>query len=179
MPTDTALLVIDVQVAIVDDPSTHRGPEVLVRIADLLDRARGAGTPVVFVQHEEPNYPAMMLGAPGWQIHPAVAPLPGEPIVAKTASDAFCGTTLRSLLDDRGVTRLVVAGCQTDYCVDTTTRRALSLDYDVTLAADAHTTSDNSVLTAAQIIAHHNAALAGLSHPTRTVAVVPAGEIAF
>ncbi|MEA2594249.1 MAG: hypothetical protein QOF01_718, partial [Thermomicrobiales bacterium] len=47
----------------------------------------------------------------------------------------------------------------------TTCRRAISLDYDVTLVADGHTTWDNDRLTAAQVIAHTNAALSELAHP--------------
>jgi len=54
---------------------------------------------------------------------------------------------------------LIICGLQTDFCVDTTVRRAFTLGYHVTLVADAHSTLDNGVLTAAQIIAHHNATL--------------------
>ncbi len=184
MATDAALLVIDVQVAIMDgpDPSfppAHRRDEVLAHIAGLLAKARAAKVPVIFVQHDEPDFPPMTPGSPGWQIHPAVAPLPGEPVVRKRAADAFYGTPLRSELDARGVTRLVVAGAETPYCVDTTVRRALSLDYDVTLAADAHTFAGDALLPPEQIVAHHNAMLGNLPHPTRSVTVAPAAEIAF
>jgi nicotinamidase-related amidase len=51
-------------------------------------------------------------------------------------------------------------GLQTELCVDTTVRRACTLGYRITLVADGHSTLDNGVLTAAQIIAHHNATLA-------------------
>ena len=184
MPTDAALLVIDAQVAILDgDTPAYRRDEVLARIGELLANARAAGVPVVYVQHDDATYEPMKPGAAGWQIHPAVAPLPGERIVRKRACDAFYGTPLRAELDTLGVTRLVAAGCETDYCVDTTVRRALSLDYDVVLAADAHTTTSGSDggdgLTTAQIIAHHNATLAGFSTPTREVVVKPTGEIVF
>lgn len=181
MSHQTALLVIDAQVSILDDSNAYRAPETLVRIADLLDRARTAGTPVIFIQHDHDRYEPMMPGAPGWQIHPAVAPQPGETVVRKRAADAFFGTELRAKLDDRAVTRVVVTGCETQYCVDATVRRALSLDYDVVLAADGHTTSsfDDGGLTPAQIIAHHNAVLANLPHPTREIQVRPAAEIEF
>jgi len=50
----------------------------------------------------------------------------------------------------------------------------------VTLAADAHSTWDaRSGLTADQIIAHHNATLAGIPHPTATITVTPSAEIDF
>ena len=45
---------------------------------------------------------------------------------------------------------------QTEMCVESTCRGAVSLDYQVTLVADAHTTYDTAVISAEQIIAHHN-----------------------
>ena len=184
MAAGTALLVIDAQVAILDGPGptdapAYRRDEVLARIEGLLARARATGTPVLYVQHENPHFEPLTAGSPGWRIHPAVSPLPGERVIAKRASDSFYGTQLRSELDARGITHLVVAGCDTQFCVDTTVRRALSLDYDVTLAADAHTTMDGDLLTAARIIAYHNALLANLPHPTCAVTVTPASGIGF
>jgi len=180
MANGKALLVIDVQVAMFDgDPLLHRHEEVLGNIRSVIDRARAARTPVIYVQHEHATYAPMMRDTPGWQIHPAVAPLPGERIITKKASDSFYGTPLRSELDALGITDLVVAGLQSEQCVDTTCRRAISLDYDVTLVADGHTTWDTGELTAAQVIAQTNATLANLAHPTHEIVTKPAGEIAF
>jgi nicotinamidase-related amidase len=180
MANGTALLVIDVQIAMIeDDPAPFRSAEVLAAIRDVLERARAAKTPVLYVQYEHATYEPMQRDAPGWQIHPAVAPRPGERIVHKKASDSFYGTPLRSELDALGVTRLVVAGLQTEQCVDTTCRRAISLDYDVTLVADGHTTWDSNGLAAAQIVTHTNATLTNLAHPTREIVAKPAAEIAF
>lgn len=61
----------------------------------------------------------------------------------------------------------------TEYCVDTTCRRATSLGYDVTLAGDAHLTRDNKVLSAASIIAHHNFLLDGFGAGEHVVRVRP------
>ena len=71
------------------------------------------------------------------------------------------GTTLREELAARGITKLVLAGIQTELCVDTTCRHVCSLNYDVTLVADAHSTWDRESLSAARIIAHHNSLLGG------------------
>ena len=57
------------------------------------------------------------------------------------------------------IKKLIIAGIQTELCVDTTCRQACSLEYDVTLVKDAHSTWDRELLTAPQIIAHHNALL--------------------
>ena len=65
----------------------------------------------------------------------------------------------------------------TEYCVDTTSRRAVSMGYDVTLVGDAHTTFDNELLTAAQIIAHHNALLNGFDAGAHTITVKLANEV--
>jgi nicotinamidase-related amidase len=67
----------------------------------------------------------------------------------------------------------------TEYCVDTTCRRATSLGYDVTLAGDAHLTRDNGVLTAANIIAHHNFVLDDFGAGDHVITVKPADQIIF
>lgn len=180
MANGTALLVIDVQVAMIDDETPpYRRDEVLGNIRAVIDKARAARTPVIYVQHEHATYEPMKRDSPGWQIHPAIAPVPGERIIHKKASDSFYGTPLRSELDALGITDLVVTGMQTEQCVDTTCRRAISLDYDVTLVADGHTTWDTDDLSAEQLIAHTNALLANLAHPTHEIVTKTAAEVAF
>ena len=82
-------------------------------------------------------------------------------MVQKRHPDAFQDTNLQRELESRGIERLIVTGIQTEYCVDTTCRRAYSLGYGVTLVEDAHSTWDTDLLTAPQIIAHHNDVLGG------------------
>jgi len=175
MGTDSALLIIDMQVALVD--GAYLACEVRERIAVLLAQARTSGILVIFIQHDHAHYPPMKPGTPGWQIHPALAPSEGERVIRKQASDAFYETTLRRELDASGIKRIVVTGMQTEYCVDTTCRRALSEGYDVTLAADGHTTGDTDILSAEEIIAHHNTTLGHLAHPDHTITVKPSAEI--
>ncbi|MNW18398.1 Isochorismatase family protein [compost metagenome] len=72
---------------------------------------------------------------------------------------------------------MIVCGAQSDFCVDTTVRRALALGYEVVLVADAHSTLDNGVLVAAQIIAHHNTTLGNMSSFGVRAAVVLADAV--
>ncbi len=174
MNTDTALVVIDAQMGVVGE-AYHRD-EVLSNINLLLDRARSSGTPVIYVQHNEP---AMKPGSPLWQIHPAVTPRKGEPVVQKESPDSFHETRLQEELEARGIKRLVITGGQTQYCVDTTVRRAVSAGYEVLLASDAHTTEDSETLPAEQIIAFYNETLDGFKAGKRRVRVQPASEIHF
>jgi nicotinamidase-related amidase len=175
----SALVIIDVQVGLVRLLSPELQDCVLPNLALLLSKARASGTPVFFVQHDGAKGHPLEAETAGWAIHPAILPLAGEQVVRKKTSDSFFETRLAEELQRAGIRHLIVAGAMTEYCVDTTCRRAVTLGYDVTLAADAHLTRDNSVLTAAQIVAHHNLVLDGFDAGTHSIKVVPAGEIAF
>jgi nicotinamidase-related amidase len=160
--SDVALLVIDVQMfGFGEDSPVYAAESLIARINDLIARAREAGVPVIYVQHCGAEGEIIEPGTPAWEIHPAIAPAEGEPVVQKRHPDAFQETMLQAELASRGGKHLVVAGMQTEYCVDTTCRRAYSLGYDVVLAEDAHSTWDTEHLSAPQIIAHHNATLGG------------------
>lgn len=180
MSTKTALLVIDVQVGQIEGPRpAYRGGEVVARIQDLLARARAVGTDVIYVQHGEDGDGLFAVGIPTWEIHPSVRPLDGELVVHKRAADAFYQTPLRQELEARGITHLVVVGCKTQFCVDTTARQSASLGFDVTLVSDAHTTVDNDVLTAAQIVAHHNYTLDDFGNDEHVVVAKEARAVSF
>ena len=177
MSTETALVVIDVQKGIMQE--AYQRDEILGRIDSLLTRARASGIPVIYVQHDESKGYELEVGTDAWQIHPAIAPQNGEPVVNKRASDAFYNTRLKQELDRRGIRHLIVAGAQTEYCVDTTVRRATTCGYDVTLVGDAHTTYDRDLLSAPQIIAHTNEVLDGFRTDTCTIIVKPGSAISF
>jgi nicotinamidase-related amidase len=158
----TALVVIDVQNGMFEsDPAPYRGGEVLQRISGLLERARASGTPIFHVQHDGGPGDVLCKGTPGFAHHPVVAPKGGEPVIEKRHISAFHDTDFQSRLERAGIDRLIVAGLQTEYCVDTACRTAVGLGYKVTLVADAHSTFDSIELPAERIIAHHNNTLGG------------------
>lgn len=162
MSNNAALLVIDMQVGNFEGSApVYGGSDLLAKISSLITRARAAGVPVVYVQHRGPAGAIDQPGTPRWEIHPAIAPVKGDVVVQKRHPDAFQATSLQRELEARGIERLIITGIQTQYCIDTTCRRAYSLGYDVTLIKDAHSTWDTDHLTAPQIIAHHNEVLGG------------------
>ena len=180
----TTLLVIDVQRGILETPHTAREKEVaqaldktVVRIAGLIARARTALVPVIYVQHDGSPGDRLEPETTGWPIRSEIAPQPGERVIHKRACDAFFETTLDADLTAAGITRLVVCGCMTQYCIDTTVRRAVALGYDVVLAADGHATADTETLRFEQIIAHHNATLDGFDAGKHKVCVSPSSDI--
>lgn len=160
--SDTALLIIDVQKGLLtDSEQVHDADGVLSRIHELVARARSENTPVIFIQHDggEEGHP-LKKPIEGWEIHPATGYRTDDMVVEKRDCDAFQNTDLQSRLDALGVRKLVIAGMCSEYCVDTTCRRAYSLGYDVILAVDAHTTLAKEHMSAAMIVQHHNAILA-------------------
>lgn len=158
----TGLIVIDVQQGLFP-PSrpAYRGAEVVARIAALLARARARRAPVFHIQHDGGPGHVLARGSTGWAVHDAVRPIAGEPVIEKRHCSAFQDTDLHERLVRAGIDKIVIAGLQTQYCVDTTCRAASALGFRTTLASDAHTTFDTGVLSAAQIIAHHNDTLGG------------------
>lgn len=174
-----ALLIIDVQQALcVGDDGAHDIDAVVDRINGMASRARAAGAPVMFVQHEEGEGP-LQHGHAGWQLYSRLEAQAGDPRIRKTLADSFHHTGLHDALQSRGIDTLVVCGLQSECCVDSTVRGALALGYPVVLASDAHTTMHNGVLTAPQISAHHNVTLASLGGYGSHVTPIPAADVRF
>jgi nicotinamidase-related amidase len=162
--TKTVVLVVDLQLGMFNGERLapiHDGEALLTRVAWLLDRARDAGVKVVYVRHGGEAGSLLETDTDNWQIHPAVAPMPGEAIVDKRMPDAFADMGLGEMLAAIGARRLIVVGAQTEVCVDTTCRRAASLGFAVVLVADGHGTWDNATLTAEQIVRHTNETMDG------------------
>ncbi|GCF11902.1 cysteine hydrolase family protein [Dictyobacter arantiisoli] len=178
MSKDTALVIIDIQIGMIDPDNAHH-QEALAHMQTLLERARAADVPVIYVQHSGPKGDWLEPGTERWPIHPAIAPQADEVIVHKRASDSFHATTLEQVLQDKQIKHLVVAGAQTDYCVDTTVRRATTFGYNVTLVGDAHLTYTTTILSEAQIIAFYNDTLHGFTTDEATVEVKPTAEVIF
>lgn len=114
--------------------------------AGLLARFRQAGLPVVHVRHEStrPGSTFFLPGTPGAEIHPLVAPLPGEAVLTKHFPNSFRDTGLLEILRGFSATRLTICGMMTHMCVDTGVRAAFDLGFACRLASDACATRDLS-----------------------------------
>jgi nicotinamidase-related amidase len=175
----TALLVIDVQRGLFDlEPRPFEADAVIQRINRLARSARAASTPVVFIQHECPGSP-LEYHSELWSLAADLVSEPDDLFVRKTTPDSFLHTPLHDLLQTNGIGHLVICGYACEYCVDTTTRRAAALGYDVTLVSDGHTTQDKPHATAASIRAHENATLPELSSFGPVISAVPAAQVLF
>lgn len=174
-----ALLVIDVQRGLFDEaPRPYEADLVVDRINSLTARARSAGVPVVFVQHERKSG-SLEYGSESWQLERRLVVKEGDVTLRKTTPDAFLRTELSDLLAEWGTEQLVICGYACEFCVDTTTRRAAALGFPVLLVADAHTTHDKEHASAAQIRAHHNATLPNIGSFGPAIEAKLAAEVVF
>jgi nicotinamidase-related amidase len=173
----TALVVVDVQNAVVG--GAHERDSVVANVGTLVEKARQASVPVVWIQHSDED---ITRGSEGWRIVPELSPSEAEPLIHKNYPDSFEDTTLESVLSDLGVGRLVVVGAQTDQCIRSTLHGALARGYDATLVSDAHTTEDQSEWGAPppdKVIARTNLYWTYQTAPGRTAGTVKTEDVDF
>jgi nicotinamidase-related amidase len=149
--SSSALLVVDMQRFFLDAHSptfTCGGVAILPKVKSLLGAFRRAGRPVIFSQHV--HHPGDLdVGIMGWwwegkclegspesEIHPELAPLPGEKVVPKHRYSAFYNTDLETVLRCLKIEDIVIAGVMTNMCCESTARDAYYRDYRVFLPAD-------------------------------------------
>jgi nicotinamidase/pyrazinamidase len=161
----TALLVVDVQNDFADPDgslSVAGGIEIIPRLNGEIERATASGAPVLYTQDWHPiSTPHFAKDGGIWPVH-CVAETWGAafhpdlvvqgPSIRKgvAGEDGYSGfsvrhpesgersdTELEALLRERGVSRVVIGGIATDYCVLATTLDARRLGFEVTVLTDA------------------------------------------
>lgn len=154
-----ALLIVDMQEAFFNHPEyhLHQMNELVTILNELIHQAREKDMPVIFIQHtSDDSNDEFFEGSEDWQIHHGLARLDGDEVIQKTRWDAFYKTGLQSYLQAHDIEQLIIAGAQTEFCLDTTIRTAYSLGYQHNLmVANSHSTVDGAVLEAEQIKKHH------------------------
>jgi nicotinamidase-related amidase len=156
------------------------------RLAGLLHAARASGVLVVHLQntalpHRRSDSPAQIrfnmrmhaaarrggpalrytvAGTTGHDIIPDLAPVSSDLVVGKYRSSGFWGTNLDMLLRSNDICSVVVTGCTTEGCVDSTARDALFCDYYVVVARDCVASDDAAQHEAAMLLLEHRFDLA-------------------
>jgi nicotinamidase-related amidase len=142
---NTALIVIDLQNAIVNRQLAHPSAGVVRNARTLADAFRRHGLPVVLVNvaatppgRAEQSKPTTF-PPEATQLVPELGNHANDIHVTKKAWDAFANTGLEDLLRSRDVTQIVVCGIATSIGVESTARSAFAFGLNVTLATDAMT----------------------------------------
>ena len=172
-----AILIIDVQSILFDPvPRPFEADLVVERINRVTSWARSNDVVVIHVQHEKAGS-EIEFGSAGWKLQAGLKLEECDEFVRKTTPDSFLRTKLEALLKQNDVEHLIVCGYASEFCVDTTVRRAAGLGYSVELVSDAHTTHDKPHASAEQIRAHNNATLPNISSFGTKIATVTADEL--
>jgi nicotinamidase-related amidase len=154
----TALLIMDVQPEIVD----RFGDSGLTdRLAGAAAAARAHGVRVIYVKVGfRDGYPEIsprnttfsriaelggFVEGASSQVHPAVAPQPGDIVVTKRRVSAFAGSDLDMVLRAGGIDSLVLTGIATSGVVLSTLRQAADLDFSLTVLSDGCIDADDEV----------------------------------
>ncbi len=152
-----ALLIIDMQVGSFSEKTPrHDANGVVQRINSLSNQFRNQGNIVIFVQHDGTRENFLHHGTADWQILPALDQAENDIYIEKTANDSFYRTDLEKILRANQITHLVITGCATDFCVNSTVQTALVKDFNITIVKECHTTADRPNFKAKDLIDFHN-----------------------
>ena len=146
---ETGLLLIDVQkgVNVLEHwggPKGRRNNPQAERVMQrLLGAWRETGRPVFWTQHDSREAASPLKASlPTGEMIEGLEPRAGEIVVRKDVNSAFVGTDMELRMREHGVTRLVVVGFFTNFCVETSVRMAGNLGYDTYLVPDACATTN-------------------------------------
>ncbi|WP_298609551.1 cysteine hydrolase family protein [uncultured Thiothrix sp.] len=172
-----AVLVIDVQQALFDAVKPpYEAQAVISNINQVTAWARVNNIPIIYIQHERPDTP-LAYQSVGWNLANGLEHQSTDFYIRKSSPDSFLRTDLKVLLEQYGIEHLIICGYATEFCIDTTVRKAASLGYSIELVADAHTTHDKSHASAQLIREHHNAILPQMLSFDVSIKALPASEL--
>lgn len=138
-----ALVIVDMQAAFVTgDQAAPASDQLLVKLGELLERARESAAFVVHLQNDGPPGAVDEPGQPGWELHFPVIESSREVVIRKLEDDGFDGTELDGILRAHGIGRICVVGVMSEMCVLATARAALDRKFGVVLPHDGHATFD-------------------------------------
>ena len=156
-----ALLIIDAQQELIEgndqERSVFQKEQLIENINLVITKAVESDSLIVFVRDTD----VAEGQGEGFQVHRDINIPTDSKIFNKAATNSFYGTGLKEYFEEQEIKHVVIMGCQTEHCIDTAVRTATVSQLDVTLVGDGHSTTGSSVLTAEQIINHHNKTLHG------------------
>ena len=174
MKTSQALVILDAQANMFDEEfCIYKADRIIKVLSSLIEEARGKGVLVIYMRNNGGEGEPDEKGTPGWEIHPLLRPTAKDIVIDKQNPDAFENTSLKGYLEAQGIEQLVIAGMQTEMCVETSVRRAVELGYEIIVVEDGHSTFDFDDMKAVDEINRVNVELQAIAQ------VVSADKIEF
>ena len=149
------LLVVDMQKGLVDD-ELYAFDTFMDRMVRLIGAARELGVEVIYAQHDAGPGSGLSLGDEGFGIAEEVRPAPGEKVFVKTINSCFGNAEFKAYMERQGDKRLMIAGLQTNYCIDATVKSAFERGYEVIVLDGTNSTFDNDYMTGETAVRYYN-----------------------
>lgn len=149
------LLLVDAQKEITNE-RLYKFSEFVSAVKLLIKAARENGVEVIFVRHDDGAGTSMTKGAEGFELYDKFAPERDEKIFDKTVNSPFKDTGLAEYLSSKNEKEIIVAGLQTDYCIDAAVKCGFERGYKIIVPRYANTTFDNRYMTAEKSCEYYN-----------------------
>jgi nicotinamidase-related amidase len=157
LKNEKGLLIIDMQKGSFTSNTPRFDTDgVVERMNELSDLFRKSELPVIYIQHDGTGTREFVKNTSEWELLDALNVESTDILIDKYANDVFYKSILQSKLKELKTTDLVITGCATDFCVESTVQSALANDYEITVVSDGHTTGERPHLTAEKVIEHYN-----------------------
>lgn len=152
-----ALLIIDMQ----KGSFTNKTPRfdtngIVKRINELTSLFRKNNAPVIFVQHDGTGTGKFEKKSTNWENLDELVIETSDFFIDKYVNDIFYKSKLQAKLTELKATELLITGCATDFCIESTIQSALTKDYNIIVVEDGHTTGNRPHLKAKKVIEHYN-----------------------
>lgn len=125
-------------------------------VKGLIEQARLHGIEVIYVRHDDGEGGELSKGQEGFEIFEDFKPNTKERIFDKTMNSAFKDTGLLEYLKSKGENTIMVAGLQTDYCIDATIKCGFEHGFKMIVPANTNSTVDNDFMSSELTYQYYN-----------------------
>jgi len=146
----TALLIIDVQTGLIEH-GMYNGEKLIKNLKLLKEKADKNIIEIIYIVHDGGLGSILEYGTPPWEIYKEIKPHSNEKIFNKKYNSAFKETGLKEYLDSKGIERLVIAGLQTEYCINFSLVVAVEYGYEIVIPKESISTCDGPKFSAKDI----------------------------
>lgn len=149
------LLVVDTQ-KLITNAGLYNFDEFVYNMKELIRSARENNIEIIYVRHDDGVGQELTMGTDGFEIYEGFAPHKGEKIFDKTVNSPFKNTGLLEYLTEKQTKQIIVAGLQTDYCIDATVKCGFEHGFKIIVPDGANSTFDNEYMSAKETYNYYN-----------------------
>lgn len=149
------LLIVDAQ-NMITNKELYCFEKFVSNVKALIKCARENNTEIIYIRHDDGAGELLTKGTEGFEIYDEFKPANEEKIFDKTVNSAFNGTGLLDYLNSKGEQTIIIAGLQTDYCIDATIKCGFEHGFKMIVPTQANSTFDNKYMSSENSYKYYN-----------------------